>query len=266
MTPRRVLITGSASGIGRALAGEMTRRGYHVIAADKNVEGLDDVPAAQRCALDLTSPTSIQELVARVRDVDILVNNAGVGIRGPVETVPITSVREQFEVMFFGPLALVQAFVPGMRERGRGLIVNVSSGMAGPIVRPLFSFYSAAKMALESISEGLWYELDRFGVRVLVIQPGNVVTNFRTALRREGHEGAYAALAAGVDRFRASAQQAEYRTMPDDFARQVADAIEHDDGRLRVPIGADAVAAVAQRRAQTDAEFRDIVRSEFVPA
>lgn len=262
----RVLITGCSSGIGRALAAEMTRRGYQVIAAARRVEALNSLDVAERLPLDLTDARSIADALARVGRVDILINNAGLGVGGPVERVPVENVRELFETMFFGPLTLIQGVVPGMRERNRGLVVNVSSGMAGLVVRPLFSFYAAAKLALEAMSEGLSYEVSRFGIRVLVIQPGNIATNFRPAMRRLGQEGPYEALAAGIDRWRAKAQQTELKMDADEFARRAVDAIEADDPRLRVPIGEDAIASLARRRAQTDEEFGELVLKEFIPA
>lgn len=260
----RVLITGCSSGTGRALALEMVRRGYHVVASARRIETLSDLPVAERLALDLTDRASIAEALARVGRVDILVNNAGLGIRTPVELAPNEVVRELFETMFFGPLMLIQGVLPGMRARRSGLIVNVSSGMAGLIVRPLSSFYSAAKQALEAMSEGLSYEVRGFGVRVLIIQPGNVVTNFRPAMRGFGADGPYAELRRGIDRWRANAQRTELKTEASDFARLAVDAIVADDGRLRVPIGEDAVTSMARRRAQTDEEFRDLVATEFI--
>lgn len=261
--PRRILITGCSSGTGRALATEMSRRGCYVIATARRLDALADLDVAERLRLDLTDASSIASALDQAGRVEVLVNNAGLGIRGPVERVPIDNVRELFETMFFGPLALIQGVLPGMRERGNGLVVNVSSG-TGIIVRPLSSFYSAAKMALEAMSEGLSYEVGRFGVRVLVIQPGNIVTNFRPAMVRAGNDGPYAKLAAGIDRWRAEAMKTELKMAADEFARRAADAIDADDGRLRIPIGDDAVAALARRHAQTDREFRDAVLAEFI--
>jgi len=260
----RVLITGCSSGTGRALAAEMHRRGYHVIATARRVEALSDLHVAERLALDLTDDASMAEALSRVGRVDILVNNAGLGIRTPVEVAPVEIVRELFQTMFFGPLELIQGVLPGMRERQKGTIVNVSSGMAGPIVRPLSSFYSAAKLALEAMSEGLSYEVRRFGIRVLIIQPGNIVTNFRPAIRGFGAEGPYAELTRGIERWRANAQRTEMKTEASEFAQRTVDVIESNDERLRVPVGDDAVAALAHRRAQTDEEFRDLVVSEFI--
>jgi short-subunit dehydrogenase len=243
----------------------MRRRRYHVIATARDIDALADLDVSERLQLDVTSPRSITEALDRAGHIDILVNNAGLGIRGPVEQMPIESVRELFETTFFGPLALIQGVLPGMRNHGDGLIVNVSSGMAGLVVRPLFAFYPAAKVALEAISEGLWHEVGRFGIRVLVIQPGNIATNFRPAMRRLGNEGPYAELADGIDRWRMRAQQSELKMDVDEFARQAVDAIESPDRRLRVPIGQDAIASLANRRAQTDEEFRESVLKEFIP-
>lgn len=262
---RRVLVTGCSSGIGRAVAAELEQRGYHVIATARDIADLENLAVSEKLALDLTDARSITDAVVRAGRVDILVNNAGFGVRGPVECVPVETVREMFETMFFGPLALIQAIVPGMRERGDGVVVTVSSGMAALVVRPLFSFYSAAKLALEGMSEGLAQEVAAFGIRVVILQPGNVVTNFRPAMRRLGQHGPYAELAAGIDRWRAQAQRAELKMDVVDFAKRAADVIESDDIRLRVPIGEDAATLIARRRAMTDEEFRAQVLSETLP-
>lgn len=261
----RVLITGCSSGTGRSLASEMSRRGYEVTATAREPASLAQLDVANRLALDLTDSASIAGAIRRAGPVDILINNAGLGIRGPVERTPVDDVRSLFEVMFFGPLTLIQGVLPGMRERGNGLVVNISSGMAGLAVRPMFSFYAAAKVALEAMSEGLSYEIERFGIRVLVIQPGNVVTNFRPAMRTVGQDGPYEELAAGLNRWRSRAQGRELKMEVDEFARRTVDVIESQDRRLRVPIGEDAVASLARRRAQTDEEFREQVLKEFLP-
>ena len=116
---RSALITGCSSGIGRATAVELTKRGYDVVATARRPETLDDLDVARRLALDVDDDASVASVREAVGAVDVLVNNAGFGVEGPVESVPLTEVRRLFETNFFGAARMIQAFVPAMRERGR---------------------------------------------------------------------------------------------------------------------------------------------------
>ena len=176
-TTKRVLITGCSTGIGRAAAVELTKRGYEVVATARQVETLDGLDVAERLALDVTSQASVDEARGRAGRVDVLVNNAGFGLEGAVESVPLDDVRRVFETNVIGASRMIQAFVPAMRERGDGVVVNVSS-VAGVVAAPLSGYYSASKHALEAISEALHLEVGHFGVRVLIIEPGSIVTEF----------------------------------------------------------------------------------------
>ena len=176
-TDKRVLITGCSSGIGRATAVELTKRGYQVIATARRVEALSDLDVAQRLALDVTSPASVDEARSNAGRVDVLVNNAGFGLEGAIETVPLDDVRRVFETNVIGASRMIQTFVPAMRERGEGVVVNVSS-VAGVVAGPLGGYYAATKHALEAISEALHLEAGHYGVRVVIIEPGSIVTEF----------------------------------------------------------------------------------------
>lgn len=262
--PIRALVTGCSSGTGRAIAAELTQRGYHVIATARRTDALTGLDAAERLVLDVADPASIARCLAKAGRIDVLVNNAGFGVRSSVEQIPMESARALFETMYFGPLALIQGTAPGMRERGWGVIANVSSGMAGLVVHPFFSAYAAPKVALEAMSEGLSLELARFGVRVLILQLGNIGTNFRAAMLRQGLDGPYADMSAVVDRWRARAQQTELTTPVSQAARAMADAIEAEDPPLRIPIGADAVESLARRRGQSDEEYRAMILEQVL--
>jgi len=163
-------VTGCSSGIGRATALELTARGYEVVATARRYESIADLAVARALTLDVDSDESVAAAQAAVGPVDVLVNNAGFGIDGPVEEVPLVEVRRAFETNFFGAARMIQAFVPSMRERGSGTIVNVTS-VAGIVGGPLAGFYSATKFALEALSESLHLEVGHFGVKVLVSSP-----------------------------------------------------------------------------------------------
>ena len=135
MTNKRAIITGCSTGIGRATAIELSARGYDVVATARRRETLDDLKVAETSQLDVDDDASVAAALAAVGPVDVLVNNAGFGVEGAVETVPLGEVRRMFETNFFGAARMIQAFVPGMRERGSGAVVNVSS-VAGIAARP----------------------------------------------------------------------------------------------------------------------------------
>lgn len=203
-----VLITGCSTGIGRATALHLARRGFAVTATARRPETLEEL-AWQGCRtlrLDLTDADSMREAVTTVEAehgaVGALVNNAGYGLPGAVEELPLDEIRRQFETNLFGPTALIQLVLPAMRARGRGRIVNVSS-VGGRITTPGTGAYHASKHALEALSDALRFELRGFGIDVVVIEPGAIATHWvDTAVAglasRRAPEGPYAALDGAV--------------------------------------------------------------------
>lgn len=189
-TAQTVLITGATAGIGRETALHLARAGYHVIATGRRAAELDrlraETPAGARldtAVLDVTSAGSIAAAVLEVdrltagHGVDVLVNNAGYGLVGPLAEIDDAELRRQYDTNVFGVMAVTRAFVPRMRERGRGRVVNVSS-MGGKITFPFMGAYNSTKYALESLSDALRLELRAFGVDVIVIEPGAIHTRF----------------------------------------------------------------------------------------
>jgi NAD(P)-dependent dehydrogenase (short-subunit alcohol dehydrogenase family) len=182
MASQTVLITGCSSGIGRATALGLHDAGHRVVATARRPETLDDLPRGiVRIRLDVCDPASVD---AAVRDatektggITALVNNAGYGQSGPVEFVTDEQVRRQFETNVYGPLRLIRALLPSMRARGDGRIVNVSSA-AGRFSTPFLGIYCASKFALEAASDALRVEVAPFGIKVVVIEPGPIETNF----------------------------------------------------------------------------------------
>ena len=176
-----VLITGCSSGIGRAVAISLHAAGLTVYATARQVDALADLArqGIHTLALDVTDEASMTEAVAAVEEaagpVGVLVNNAGYGLYGPVEQLPMDEIRRQFETNFFGLVRLTQLVLPGMRRRGRGRILNVSS-MGGRITLPGGAFYHASKYAVEGLSDALRMEVAQFGIDVVLIEPGPVKT------------------------------------------------------------------------------------------
>ncbi len=186
MIERQVaLVTGASSGIGRETALGLARMGYEVIAAARRLERLEELavrqPGIVPRRVDLAEPGQVEEfaawLVERAQPVAVLVNNAGYALRGAVEEVPPADARRLYEVNLFAPIRLIQACLPGMRRLGHGRIVNLSS-LSGRVVLPGNATYSSSKFALEGYSEGLRLELLETGIKVVVVRPGPVDTEF----------------------------------------------------------------------------------------
>lgn len=184
-----ILITGATAGIGRHTALALAKKGHRVFATGRREAALatlhDEAKGLklETLVLDVTSPASIeaarQEIARRTEGygVDVLVNNAGYGLVGPLETISDHDLRAQFDTNVFGLMAVTRAFVPAMRARGKGRIVNVSS-VGGRITFPLMGAYTASKFALESLSDALRMELAPFGLQVSLIEPGPIRTEF----------------------------------------------------------------------------------------
>lgn len=186
-----ILITGASTGIGAALAKTLSQRfmGIRLAIAARSVEKLEDV--AEFCrkegaevlvlSTDLEKIEQVEALVAKVIEhfgqIDVLINNAGYGQMGPVELIPINAVQRQFQVNLIAPLALIRAVIPQMRSQGGGKIINISS-LGGRLAFPFGGLYSSSKFALEGLSDALRMELEPFNIKVSVIEPGPVSTNF----------------------------------------------------------------------------------------
>ncbi len=237
-----VIVTGASSGIGEATARRLVRAGAKVVIAARRQDRLDalarelDPTGATILAVagDITSDADRKRLVAAAHAkfgrIDALVNNAGYGTRGPVEMAPVDLIRRNYETNVFSLVALTQLVLPGMRARGSGCIVNIGS-VAGKIARPLSSIYDSTKHALEALTDGLCGELKPFGVRVTLIRPGFIATEFVEAADRVSagvveNAGPYAPYYKGY--------QANTKTMrllagaPDDIAQLVERALASD--------------------------------------
>jgi NAD(P)-dependent dehydrogenase (short-subunit alcohol dehydrogenase family) len=177
------LITGCSSGIGRATAKLLAERGWRVFATARRLETINDLANDHITSLrlDVTNEESmtsaVEQVLAQAGRIDALVNNAGYTEVGPLEEAVAEDIRRQFETNTFGALRMAQLVLPTMRAQGSGRIVNVST-MGGRVVIPFIGLYNASKFALEAMSDALRMETRPFGVRVIVVEPGGVRTNF----------------------------------------------------------------------------------------
>ena len=258
---RRALVTGASRGIGRALVTELAGRGLEVVATARRVGDLADLAAAERLQLDVTSDASVAAAAEMAGPVDLLVNNAAISAAATVEDTPAKVALAMFDTNVAGPLRMISAFVPGMRERGGGTVVNVSSA-AGQVVFPLNGVHAASKHALEALSEALAIEAGPFGIRVLVVQLGAVATGMYQNQERYV-SSAYARLhRAQQDSF----EDARARgASPEQVARAIADPIADTGSPLRVPIGNDAAWILAERARLDDTAWIAGVRELTQP-
>ncbi|MDA8132239.1 MAG: oxidoreductase [Elusimicrobia bacterium] len=239
-----VLITGASAGIGYAAAELLLKRGYRVYAGARRVEkmrGLEYLGAVV-FRLDVTEDASLREAVERVIKaegrLDILVNNAGYGAHGALEDVPPEEARRQFEVNVFAPARLAQLALPHMRAAGAGTIVNISS-IAGKITVPAAGWYHASKHALESLSDALRLEVSGFGVRVVLVEPGPIRTEWDDTamvnMEKYSGSGPYAPMVRRItERFRAG-----YRSGapgPEAVASVILKAVESASPAARYPV------------------------------
>ena len=260
-----VLVTGSSSGIGLATALHFGRLGDEVYAGVRNLSTATELAGAieaeklaiRPITLDVDDPVSVTravgEVLARSGRVDVLVNNAGIGGGGPIEDVPVDWVKSLFETNYLGAIRMIQAILPGMRERRSGAIVNVSS-IAGRLAIAGHGHYSAVKHALEAISEALAQEVHAFGIRVAIVEPGVVVTPIFTKARRFADPGS--PYAVHVHRLLLFYQmQMKTPSQPADVARVIHEAVTAKEPRLRYLVGDDAERLVAGRQRLTDEEY-----------
>lgn len=181
-----VLITGASSGIGKACAEHLAQRGYRVFGTSRRASFPSTPPLPGQpvmLQMDVTQDESVQQaidsIVRGTGRLDVVVNNAGFGIAGAVEDTLMEEAKSQLETNFFGVLRVCKAALPVMRAQGEGLIVNVSS-LGGIIALPFQALYSASKFAVEGLTEALRLEVRPFGIRVTLIEPGDMRTDFTT--------------------------------------------------------------------------------------
>jgi len=268
-----VLITGSNSGIGRATAELLAAKGYRVIATMRDLaKGRSLADRASTAAwdlrivqLDVRNDASVQAALQQTGEIDVLVNNAGFEVWGPLEEMTVDDLKDQFETNVYGPFRLITAVLPGMRRRGSGVIVNVSS-VAGRVAAPLNGLYSASKFALEALSETLKYEAGHFGIRVHIVEPGGVETAFPANRRLVGaaagdESSPYREL---ITQWEQASQRlgGGVRATPEAAALVILEAIEKGD-RLRYPVGQDAQLVFTARKAMDDEQFEAAMRQQL---
>lgn len=274
--PKVVLITGCSSGIGEATALYLVKRGWRVCATARKAESLGKLAAAgcRTLALDVTDEASMQQAVAAVTaaegGIGVLINNAGYSQSGALETLTPAQLREQFDTNVFGLMRLTQIVLPGMRAQGAGRIVNISS-MGGKLTFPGGGAYHAAKHAVEALSDALRFEVQGFGIDVIVIEPGLIRTGFADAARKTiagaTGNGPYDAFNDAV----AIATKDVYEKGPLSWlggkpihvARVIAGALQASRPRPRYTVTASASLLLFMRRWMSDRAWDNFLKGNF---
>jgi NAD(P)-dependent dehydrogenase (short-subunit alcohol dehydrogenase family) len=271
---RVILVTGTSSGIGEATAIRLARGGNIVYATARNVGRIAKLEAegCRVTPLDVTEEASMKAAVTAIEAehgaVDVLVNNAGYSQSGAVETVTMAQVRAQFETNVFGLIRLTQLVLPGMRRKGAGRVVNVSS-MGGKLVFPGSGIYHASKHAVEALSDALRFEVNGFGIDVVVIEPGLTRTGFADAAVAsiEGGDGLYgpfnAAVATATRNAAETGMLSRFAGTADDVAQVIERAILARRPKTRYTVTASAKLLLLQRRILSDRLWHRVMRRSF---
>ena len=270
-----VLITGCSSGIGAATAADLAANGYTVYATARRPETLKELAdkGCRTLALDVTDEGSMAAAVAAVEDaegsVGVLVNNAGYSQSGAVESIPLDDIRRQFETNVFGLIRMSQLVLPGMRRAGKGRIVNIGS-MGGKLTFPGGGIYHATKHAVEAISDAMRFEVQGFGVQVVLIEPGLITTEFAHAAvaSTDGlNDGPYADFNAKVGAVTAGIYESRLAGLvgggPEAVAEVIRKVIESKHPKARYTVTPSATLGILQRQLTPDRLWDLMMRTQF---
>lgn len=273
------IVTGSSSGIGYATSLLLARNRFHTYATMRNIEKSADIQEIankerlplQVIQLDVNDDASIRNSIKRVERenerIDVLVNNAGYGLVGAFEDLSVEEIKSQFETNFFGVIRLTQQVLPIMRKQKSGTIVNVSSG-AGRIGFPGMSAYVSSKFALEGLSESMSYELEPFAIKVVIIEPGVIRTNFKknSVMSEKSLDNSsispYSSIIQKIDSSISSI--IEHATPPEDVAKAILHAITSNNPELRYLVGNDMIMMAETKKSMSDEDFRKMMMQSII--
>jgi NAD(P)-dependent dehydrogenase (short-subunit alcohol dehydrogenase family) len=268
------IVTGSSSGIGFETSLLLARNDFYTYVTMRNIDKFKAITNLKQkeklslevLQLDVTSDESVKEAIQKITNeqerIDVLVNNAGYALVGPFEELSIEEFKEQFETNVFGVIRVTQAVLPIMRRQRCGTIVNISS-IAGKIGFPLTSAYASSKFALEGLSESIAYEIEQFGIKVILIEPGVIKTNFDNNLKigkrvTIDHNSSYAEMTQKrISRFK---PRFESGSPPIEVAKVILKAITSKNlSELRYLVGNDAFKLMEIRNNISDKKFQKLV-------
>jgi short-subunit dehydrogenase len=273
------IVTGSSSGIGYATSLLLARNRFHTYATMHSIEKSADIQEIankerlplQVIQIDVNDDASIRNSIEKVGSenerIDVLVNNAGYGLVGAFEDLSVEEIKSQFETNFFGVIRLTQQVLPIMRKQKSGTIVNVSSG-AGRIGFPGMSAYVSSKFALEGLSESMSYELEPFGIKVVIIEPGVIRTNFKknSVMSKKSLDNSsispYSSIIQKIDSSISS--MVEHATPPEEVAKAILHAVISNNPKLRYLVGNDMIMMTETKKSMSDEDFRKMMMQSII--
>jgi len=277
MTKKVAIVTGSSSGIGFETSLMLAKNGFNVYATMRDLSKSEKIRkiaddkklSLEVGQLDVTIEQSVENAISAIVEqegqIDVLVNNAGYGLMGPAEELTIDELRDQFETNLFGVLRTTKKVLPVMRRNQHGTIINLSS-IVGKVGIPAMSGYVSSKFALEGLMESMRYELEPFGIKVVLVEPGVIKTNF---------------LNSSVYAKKALEQISPYRTLiqkmgddigsmfengasPTEVANVILQAATSTNPEIRYSVGSDAASLLDARRKMSDIDFETFFKLNFL--
>jgi len=276
------VVTGSSSGIGFETSLLLARKRFYTYATMRNLnksQKINDIAEKENLPLkvlqlDVTDDKSVKVAINQIRDessrIDVLVNNAGYDVMGAVEDLSIDEFKSQFETNFFGVIRVTKEVIPIMRNQGSGNIINISS-VGGRIGIPLNTAYISSKFALEGLSESMRYELDQFGIDVILIEPGVVKTNFfenadvvNINTTNNNKTSLYSQLTQKLfEGFEPMLKSDSSSSLPSDVAEVIYQTIESSNRQVRYLVGKDANSIIKTRQNLSDKEFENWIKESI---
>jgi NAD(P)-dependent dehydrogenase (short-subunit alcohol dehydrogenase family) len=275
------VVTGSSTGIGFETALALAKNGYYTYATMRKIDnGVLDIAKnenlpLQVIQLDVDNDKSVLNAINTIKGqrgrIDIVINNAGYALAGPFEETSMEEVNAQLETNFFGTVRVMQAVIPIMREKRRGKIVNVTS-MGGRIAIPLDSIYHASKFALEGLSESVQYEVEPFGIKIILIEPGAVGSNFwknlkmvsKTSSNNDNNNNSDSPYRQLANSMSESFKQMQQNMLhPSEVAKVILQAVTSENPDFRYVVGKDATAIIEARRNMSDREFVNFIKRQL---
>lgn len=262
-----IFITGASTGIGKAAAELFFERGWNVVATMRTPKSERNDPRWLVTKLDVTDATSIKnainEAIAKFGRIDALVNNAGYGLVGTFESMPEEKIMRQFETNVFGLMRVSRAVLPHFRKNKAGTLINVAS-MGGRLTFPFYSAYHATKWAVDGFSESLSFELEPIGIKVKIIEPGAIKTDFYDRSADFSHDRALSEYNGIVDKAiprmnKVGAKAASPRIV----AEAIYAAATDGSAKLRYVVGSDAKSLLAIRAIIPNTTYRNMVKEQL---
>jgi NAD(P)-dependent dehydrogenase (short-subunit alcohol dehydrogenase family) len=268
------LVTGSSRGIGFVTSITLARNGFLTYASMRNLDKEKEIRLVvdkekiplKTIQLDVTDSNSVDNAIKSIMDqsgrIDVLVNNAGYGLVGAFEELSIEEIKQQYETNLFGVIRVTQAVLPIMRKQKSGIIVNMSSG-AGRFGYPNGSAYVSTKFALEGLSESVAYEVEPFGIKIVLVEPGFVRTNFSNVVAKKS-QSTNSQYSKMTEKMAASIEQMKLKSSPPELvANVVLEVVTSKNPNLRYLAGKDVEKWMEQKKHMTDREFFSMIKQSL---